>query len=64
MILVPFSIFGIFKKAPFGRPFQPPRLQAGTGKSASRRPCRDPAFHETIVITMPFGPTGFLKVVF
>ena len=26
----------------------------------SERPWNDPAFHETIVITVPFGPTGFL----
>ena len=25
------------------------------------RPCRDPAFHETIVITVPFGPNAFLR---
>ena len=27
------------------------------------RPCRDPALHETIVITVPFGPGGFQKVI-
>ena len=27
------------------------------------RPCRDPAFYETIIITVPFGPTGFQKVI-
>ena len=29
-----------------------------------KRPCRDPAFHETIIITVPLIPTGFLQVVF
>ena len=28
------------------------------------RPCRDPAFHEPLVITLPLGPTGFKKVAF
>ena len=30
--------------------------------TASRfgRPCRDAAFHETIIITVPFGPSIFL----
>ena len=28
------------------------------------RPCRDLAFHETILITVPFGPSGFFKVTF
>ena len=28
------------------------------------RPCRDPAFHETMVIIAPLGPSGFQKVIF
>ena len=29
-----------------------------------RRPCRVAAFHDTIVITVPFGPRGFLNFIF
>ena len=32
--------------------------------SYSERPCRDPAFHETKVFTVPLRPTGFFKIVF
>ena len=28
------------------------------------RPCRDPAFHETIVIIVPFGPCVFTEPFF
>ena len=27
------------------------------------RPCRDPVFHKTMVITVPFGPSAFKKVI-
>ena len=28
------------------------------------RPCRNPVFHENMVSTVPFGPSGFFKVSF
>ena len=37
-------------------------LQRRGSSSEGERPCRDPAFHEYIVIIVPLGPTGFLKV--
>ena len=40
------------------------KLNLATLLSRTGRPCRDPAFHETIVITMPLGPAGFFKIIF
>ena len=42
---VPFPIFRIFKKAPFGPPFRPSRRQKTSPASHRTDPCRDPAFH-------------------
>ena len=56
-ILVPFPIFMIFTKASFGTPFSAKcRSKFLTGSRAGR-PCRDPGFHETIVILVPLGPS-------
>ena len=56
-LLVPFSIFMVFKKAPFGPPFRPSGRKKRSPTSDPRRPSRDPVFHETIVILVPFGPS-------
>ena len=64
LILVSFPIFEIFKKAPFGRPFPLKSRLSVTRRVRESRPCRDPTFHHAIVITMPLGPTGFLKLVY
>ena len=42
----------------------PKRIQRRWSSSEGDRPGRNRAFHETIVITVPLGPTGFLKIVF
>ena len=52
-----FSIFMVFKKAPFGRTFPLKSLLFVTRRSQAGRPCRDPAFHETIRIIVPLGPS-------
>ena len=64
LILVPFSIFGVFQTGTFGATCSFKVVSKSTSISWAGRPCRDPDFHETIVITMPFGPNGFSKVVF
>ena len=53
------STFMIFKKEPFGRPFRPSRRQKTPPASHQTALCRDPVFHETIVITVPLGPGVF-----
>ena len=53
----------IFKEAPFGNHLRPKKLQSSSTPVEGERPCRDPAFHDTIVITVPMGTTVFLKVV-
>ena len=55
--------FRDFQKGPFKHNFRPKRIQRRGSSRYSERPCRDPAFHETRVITVPLGPTGFQKVV-
>ena len=59
---MPFSIFMGFKKAPFGQPFRPnnPNKKKNNDLGITSR---DPAFHETIIITVPFGPTVFINVI-
>ena len=61
---VPFSIFMVFIKAPFGGPFHHKRRKIRSSPNDPGCPSSDPAFRETIVITMPLGPSGFLKVIF
>ena len=48
------------KKAPFGPPFHQSRRNKRSAPNGPDRPSRDPAFHETVVITVPFGPSVFL----
>ncbi len=61
---VSFSIFMVFKKASFGRPFRPSRRQNPSPPKYGERPFRDPAFHETTVILMPLGPSVFKNIIF
>ena len=49
----------VFKKAPFGQPFRAAGRQTPTTLNDELRPGADPAFHETIIITVSFGPSGF-----
>ena len=58
---MPFSIFMVFKKAPFGLHFRVAGLQKPTTPNEGKRPDADPAFHETMVVIVPFGPSDFLK---
>ena len=62
--LVPFSIFMVFKRAPFGQPFRPSRRQKPSPPKYGERPFRDPAFHETTVILVPLGPSVFKNIIF
>ena len=55
--MVPFSIFMGFKSAPFGQPFRPSRRNKKSTPNDPGRTSRDPALHETKVITVPFGPS-------
>ena len=64
LILVPFSIFMVFKKGTLWMAFSPQTRPNCTGESYRTRPCRDPAFHEIIVITVKLGPSVFLNVIF
>ena len=59
LFLVPFPIFMVFQKAPFGRPFRPSRRPKPSPPNCPERPFRDPAFHETTVILVPLGPSVF-----
>ena len=40
------------------------KLNLATLLSWARCSCRDPAFHETMVITVPLGPRVFKNVIF
>ena len=40
------------------------KLSLATLLSRSGRPCRDPAFHEIMVITVPLGPSVFKNIIF
>ena len=53
----------ILKKAPFGHHFRVAGHQKPSTPNSGERPCRDPAFHETMVIAVPLGPSSFLKVI-
>ena len=52
---VPFNIFWVFKKTLFEDHVGPQKLQKSCTPVEGERPFRDPAFHETIVITLPLG---------
>ena len=53
-----------FLKAPFGPFFRPSGRKKRSPPSDPGGPSRDPAFHETIVILVPFGPSACKKVIF
>ena len=59
--LLPFSIFGIFQKGTVWTTCSHKVFTFAVSCSGFGRPCRDPAFHETMVITMPFGPSVFFN---
>ena len=48
---------------PFGQPFCAAGHHKPTTPNYDLRPGADPVFHETIVITVPFGPNIFEKVI-
>ena len=54
----------VFKKAPFGPSFHQSRRNKRSAPNDPGDPSRDPAFHETIEITVPFGPNVFFKLTF
>ena len=62
--LMPFSIFMVFQKAPFGHHFRAAGRQKPSAPKYGERPCRDPAFHETIIIFVPLGPSVFKNIIF
>ena len=53
-----------FQKATVRPPFRQSRRDKRSARNDPGGPSRDPAFHETIVITVPFGPSGSLKSLF
>ena len=53
-----------FQKGTFWITFSVTAAPKCTGKSWEEPPCRDPAFHETRVITVPLGHRGFNKYIF
>ena len=56
--------FRDFQKDTFWTPFSATKAQKKLTVSWAGRPCRDPAFHETIVITVPLGPRVIKGVIF
>ena len=52
-----------FQKGTFGALFSRNRPHKNDNPELRERPCRDPAFHKTIVITVPLGPTGLKKII-
>ena len=64
MIFRIFFFSSILAVQAVGRPFRPSRRQKRSLVSHRAAPCRDPAFHKTIIITVPFGPSVFEKVIF
>ena len=53
------NCFRIAKKVPFGPPFCPSRRKKTSPPNGPGCPSTDPVFHETIIITVAFGPSGF-----
>ena len=45
----------------FWTPLSSKNIPKGMTPNCGTRPFRDPAFHETIVITVPLGHRGFFK---
>ena len=64
LVLRPFEDFWLFEKTPFEDHFGPQKLQRSSTPVEGEGPFRDPAFHETIVITVPLGHRGFQKYIF
>ena len=60
---MPFTIFCIFKKQPFEHHFRAAGSQKPSTSNSGWRTRADPAFHETIVTTVPLRLTGFQNVV-
>ena len=56
--------FQDFQKGTFWTPFSATKAPTSPTVSWAGRPCRDPAFHENKIITVPFGPSVFEKVIF
>ena len=56
--------FQDFQKGTFWTPFSATKAPKSPSVSRAGRPCRDPAFHGTIVITVPLGPSVFEKFIF
>ena len=59
LIWVPFSIFEVFQKRTFGMTCSFKVVSTSPSASRAGRPCRDPASHETKIITVPLGFNGF-----
>ena len=53
-----------FQKGTFWKTFSCKRSKKGFPGKYADCPGSDPDFHQTIVITVPLGPTGFSKVIF
>ena len=49
--------FQVFQKGTFSTPFSTTKAPKSPSVSRAGPPCRDPAFHETIIITVPLGPS-------
>ena len=60
----PFKISRGPENAPRGDHFAPTGLQRASRFYRGVRPFRDPAFHETIVILVPLGPSVFKNIIF
>ena len=56
--------FQDFQKDTFRTPFSATKVPKSPSVSWAGRPCRDPAFQETIVITVPLGPSVFKNIIF
>ena len=53
-----------FQKGTLWTTFSPKQAPKPSTPNDRERPCRDPAFHETIVITVPLGPSVFKNIIF
>ena len=61
---MPFTIFLVIKKTSFEDHFGSQKLQRSSTPVELERPFRDPAFQETIVITVSLGNRGFQQYIF
>ena len=50
-----------FQKGTFGTSFSVQKPSFVTRRVQGKRPCRDPVFHETTIMTVPLGPTVFKR---